>query len=534
MLLVWALVLTESNGGVLALGLGISFLVMVRHYRRHGWAGALATGLVIGLVAGTFFTVLPLNSIRQWALYSGQPLLVNSIGRSGQSSNERGLLIQETIQLYQASHGVTGLGPASTKPLLTTGLYPYANEAHNDWLAALVERGVLGLGALLLLAGCVIARAGPAVRRPLSAPMAAAVPAPAGIVAAVLAVSINSFYEEVLHFRPLWMLFGIAAVLGRDALRVNKASRQRRFARLRPAALTRMITRPPAKVKDSNGQDGHVRRPLMPLPAAIAASAGASRQSVPAAVMARLPAPVRALIPAPAGKSGSKGVSKNVITNLGAQGGALACVVDRQPAGRPGRRPDRTGLLVAAARAAVAVRRRDLLRPADRLGLLPGRRARQGPAGPAHPRPCMAVIGAGVSALAWLACAVPFHDVFFKQMPLRPRGGHDHLRHHLAVERHGQGLLPGLRRHPRRQPAHRGRGVLVPPGLCRPQDCHRARRIDPGRRLDDHLRRPVLRHRGPAAVVARVLLRTGGGRRSGWPGGSSRSGLAGSWGTCCG
>ena len=118
---------------------------------------------------------------------------------------------------------MTGLGPASTKPLLTTGVYPYANEAHNDWLAALVERGVLGLGALLLLAGGVIARAGP-VRRPLSAPMAAACAGPAGIVAAILAVSINSFYEEVLHFRPLWMLFGIAAVLGRDALRVNKAS----------------------------------------------------------------------------------------------------------------------------------------------------------------------------------------------------------------------------------------------------------------------------------------------------------------------
>jgi lipopolysaccharide/colanic/teichoic acid biosynthesis glycosyltransferase/O-antigen/teichoic acid export membrane protein len=417
LLLVWALVLSESNGGVLALGLGISFLVMVRHYRRHGWAGVLATGLVVGLAVGTFFTVLPLNSIRQWALYSGQPLLVNSIGRSAQSSNERGLLIQETIELYRTSHGVTGLGPASTKPLLTTGLYPYANEAHNDWLAALVERGVLGLGALLLLAGCVIARAGPAVRRPLSAPMAAAVPAPAGIVAAILAVSINSFYEEVLHFRPLWMLFGIAAVLGRDALRAHKASQQRRYARLRPAALTRVITRPPAKVADGNG------RPLTPYipphPAAFAAPAvgGASRHFSSAAVMARLPAPVRALIPAQAGTSGSKGTSKHVITNLGAQGGALACA-------------SIASLLVARIGGPTVLGYWSLLRvlpwlfgvviscglPTASAFFLAGEHGKDRRVRPTLA--VMAVVGAGASALAWLACAVPFQHVFFKQMPL--------------------------------------------------------------------------------------------------------------------
>src|SRR6202007_3076229 len=31
----------------------------------------------------------------------------------------------------------------------------------------------------------------------------------------------------------------------------------------------------------------------------------------------------------------------------------------------------------------------------------------------------MTVAGAGLGALAWLACAGPFHEVFFKQMPLR-------------------------------------------------------------------------------------------------------------------
>ena len=99
--------------------------------------------------------------------------------------------------------------------------------------------------ALLLLGGCVIARASPVLRRPLSAPMAAAVPYPAGIVAGLLALGVNSVYEEILHFRPLWLLFGIVAVLGRDAWRVHRASRLRRFARLRPAAFNWSATPPP-------------------------------------------------------------------------------------------------------------------------------------------------------------------------------------------------------------------------------------------------------------------------------------------------
>ena len=123
-ILLWALVLTESNGGVLALGVGVSFLLMVRNYRRHGWAGAIAAGLVIGLAVGTFFTVLPLNKIRNLAANSNQPLLVNSIGRSAQSSSERSLLIQESIELYQRGDGVVGLGPASTKPLLADRALP--------------------------------------------------------------------------------------------------------------------------------------------------------------------------------------------------------------------------------------------------------------------------------------------------------------------------------------------------------------------------------------------------------------------------
>jgi lipopolysaccharide/colanic/teichoic acid biosynthesis glycosyltransferase/O-antigen/teichoic acid export membrane protein len=378
---------------VLALGVGVSFLLMVRNYRRHGWAGAVAAGLVISLAVGTFFTVLPLNKLRNLAATSSQPLLVNSIGRSAQSSSERGLLIQESIELYQRGAGMTGLGPASTKPLLAAGLYPYANEAHDDFLAALSERGVPGLFALLLLGGCVIARASPVLRRPLSAPMAAAVPYPAGIVAGLLALGVNSVYEEILHFRPLWLLFGIVAVLGRDAWRVHRASRLRRFARLRPAAFGWSATPRSGQAHDAEGAvPMSLRRPpVPPVPAARSAAA--------------------------AGQHGSRLLSRQALTNLGAQGGALAAV-------------SMASLLVARTGGPTVVGEYALIRvlpwlfgvifscglPTASAYFLAGEHGQDRRVRPTLT--LMAVAGAALGSLAWLACAVLFHHVFFRPMPI--------------------------------------------------------------------------------------------------------------------
>jgi hypothetical protein len=216
-MLLWALALTESNGGVLALGVGVTSILLVKSYRARGWVGSAATALIIGLLIGAFLTLFPLNSIRRWALNSGQPLLVNSIGRSAQSSSERKMLIRETWQLYEGSSGVLGLGPASTKSMLARDFYPYANEAHDDWLASLVELGPLGLLGVALLFASAAYRAAPLVGDRLSKGWAAAVPAPAGLAAGLLALSVNSFYEEILHFRFLWALLGIVAILSGQA-----------------------------------------------------------------------------------------------------------------------------------------------------------------------------------------------------------------------------------------------------------------------------------------------------------------------------
>jgi O-antigen ligase len=221
--LVWAVALSESNGAVLAFVIGILFLWAVRAYRKRGLVGSLAVVLTVTLTVTLLLTVFPISGIRQRALDSGQPLLVNSIGRSGQSTYERSELEAEVFQLYRQSHGLLGLGPGSTKPILTAQSAPYPNEAHNDFLAMLSERGVVGVLGLLLLVGTVISWAAPLVRRRLSPGFATAVPHPIGLAAALLTLAVISYYEEVLHFRFLWALLGIVAVLGKDAKAFKRA-----------------------------------------------------------------------------------------------------------------------------------------------------------------------------------------------------------------------------------------------------------------------------------------------------------------------
>jgi hypothetical protein len=212
-LLVWALVLTESNGGMLELLVGVAAVLVIKGYRRRGAGGALATLLVLVLLLGGVQMALPLSKVRQWARNSNQSFLVNSLGRSDNSSGQRSVLIHESLQLYAGGNKVLGFGPNTTKKLLYNQQYPYAKMAHDDYLAALVERGPLGLLGLTVLIGCLAFRTARVVKRPLSGPFAAAVPRPAGLVACVFVVAVAATYYQVLHFRFVWALFALIAVL---------------------------------------------------------------------------------------------------------------------------------------------------------------------------------------------------------------------------------------------------------------------------------------------------------------------------------
>jgi hypothetical protein len=213
LLLVWSLLLSESNGGVLELLLGCALVVVVAVHRRHGAMAALAALLLMVITVGGTLTAVPVSEIQTWARNTGQPLLVNTLGRSDGSSSQRSILVQESLHLY-ASNGFLGSGPGTTRQLLGDRQYAYAKEAHDDYLAALVERGpvgVAGIGMLVLVAGMGAARVlrGPPRGWP-------DLPRPVGLVAALAAMALGGTYYEVLHFRFVWLLLAfVAAVAAR-------------------------------------------------------------------------------------------------------------------------------------------------------------------------------------------------------------------------------------------------------------------------------------------------------------------------------
>jgi hypothetical protein len=212
-LLAWALFLTESNGGMVELAIGVGALILLAAVRRYGAVAALALALLIGGSVATTLHFFPLSSLQTWARGSGQSFLVNSLGRSNASSAQRSILITEAWQLYE-SDGWLGSGPGSTKPLLQSRSYEYAKMAHDDYLAALVERGPLGAIGLVVLIGSVGWRGRQVLRRKAGeseSSDAAVLPRPAGLVAAMLAVAAAASYYQVLHFRFVWALFAFVA-----------------------------------------------------------------------------------------------------------------------------------------------------------------------------------------------------------------------------------------------------------------------------------------------------------------------------------
>jgi O-antigen ligase len=148
--------------------------------------------------------------VQAWARQSGQPLLVNSIGRSDNSSEQRSALVAESLQLYRTT-GLLGIGPSTTKTLLIDRQYPYAKEAHDDYLASLVERGPLGaVGLLVLIVTAVVLGARVVRGPPQDWPE---LPRPVGLVAALAALALAGTYYEVLHFRFVWLLLALTATV---------------------------------------------------------------------------------------------------------------------------------------------------------------------------------------------------------------------------------------------------------------------------------------------------------------------------------
>lgn len=215
LLVLLAIGFTGSNGAMLTLLVGLLLCFVVTTYRRRGaiaCAAVLATTTLLGgLMVGFVMPRVDLGQIREHAAGS-VPLLRDSFGRSGNSSSERETIVREGANLFLEGDAA-GYGPARTKATLEAIQAPYVKEAHNDYLATLLERGVIGAVGLLMFGLATFARCARLVLGRLPKAYAEIVPRPwlLAVIGPVMATAAG-FYE-VLHFRHLWTWLGLVAAL---------------------------------------------------------------------------------------------------------------------------------------------------------------------------------------------------------------------------------------------------------------------------------------------------------------------------------
>jgi hypothetical protein len=213
--LVIAVMFTGSNGAALTLGIGLALAGALAQYRAHGPMAGFRALVVVAAVAVVGVTlVLPrvsLDSVRERASAS-IPILRDSIGRSGGSTSERATLLSEGYDLY-LSGDPAGFGPARTKAHLEASQAPYVKEAHNDYLATLLERGLIGCLGLLVLGWAIGRRCLRLVLDPVPAALHDVVPR-AWLLAVLLPViAVAAGFYEVLHFRHVWTWLGLVAAI---------------------------------------------------------------------------------------------------------------------------------------------------------------------------------------------------------------------------------------------------------------------------------------------------------------------------------
>jgi O-antigen ligase len=209
--LLMAIALTGSLAGILGLLAGVAAVATVSIAVRRDIVAAMSFVLVAMVIFGALW--LNADPIAQWAQASRYAVVRNSIGREVASRSGRQLLTDEAAQLYQTRGGL-GLGPASTKSWLASDQAPYVKEAHDDWTAALVERGIIGLIGVAFLFSVFAFRAVKiADPRRLSEAFRRVIPAPAALLGAVVTIGVYSVTHEVLHDRTAWAAMGLVAGL---------------------------------------------------------------------------------------------------------------------------------------------------------------------------------------------------------------------------------------------------------------------------------------------------------------------------------
>ena len=245
--LLGALVVTGSNAALLGLPLaaGIAGYVAIRRVLRlRGGAGGRADHRAGGRrrrrgrpAAG--------DGAHQPERQQVRAVLRRRAARGAPAARQE--LFAQEYELFRTG-SLLGRGPASTRETLGSSTAPTAKEAHDDYLATLVERGALGVVGLMLLIGAIVIRAISIDPRRLSAEFRRVVPSTAPLVGALVAMAVAAFTHEILHYRHFWALLGILAAIhllrqgtrsrrppsGREPRNDRARDRRRRLRRVSP------------------------------------------------------------------------------------------------------------------------------------------------------------------------------------------------------------------------------------------------------------------------------------------------------------
>jgi O-Antigen ligase len=212
LLIFFGLVLTGSNGALLSLVVGCGAAAIVGVWRRSDLMTALATGTIALILIGGLAYLAIDGGIWTRIEESSNGLVDRSLGRGPQSAAGREQLYSDEFELYR-SGSLLGRGPASTEANLEHSLAGIVEEAHDDYLATLVERGVIGVLGLVLLIASIGVMGFFVVGRPLSSAFARRLTNPSAIVGGVVAMAVFSTTHEILHYRHVWAFLGILAGL---------------------------------------------------------------------------------------------------------------------------------------------------------------------------------------------------------------------------------------------------------------------------------------------------------------------------------
>src|SRR5450631_2687048 len=210
-LLLIAILYTGSNGAGVALVAAVAVAGAVRIRKTRGPVFAIAVVALLLVPAGVIAPNVNVAAIRAKAADSVQ-LLQDSIGRSGASSSQRTILFTEGMHLFRTGD-LIGLGPGQTKQTLTNQGAAYVKEAHDDFVATLGERGVLGGVGLIILIFAIGVRLTRVAARPLPPDVAAMIPRPEYLLGLGCAFLVSACFYEVLHFRQLWVFLGLVGGL---------------------------------------------------------------------------------------------------------------------------------------------------------------------------------------------------------------------------------------------------------------------------------------------------------------------------------